>query len=123
MGPAAVFGQAAWALLSALWNAAGVALIASGSQPTASMAGAVLLVAMAGLFPWLVRRWTLPYVALSVVAGALCVFAVWQAVTGDPNSWPSPFWRWAGAALNVFGSAACVAGVVTVFALKTTTAR
>jgi hypothetical protein len=36
--------------------------------------------------------------------------AVYQAVTGDPSLWPSPFWRWAGAALNMIGVVAGALG-------------
>ena len=107
--------QVAWALLSALWNVAGVYLIAQGQRapgPTASIIGASLLIAIAmGLF-FSIDRASLLYAALSGVAAFMALAAVVNAFVQDPVLWPTEFWRYAGAVLNGGGFLAGAAAVL-----------
>lgn len=110
--------QAAWAILSFLWNIAGVLLISRGLRapgPTASwVAAGVLFVIAAALF-LTVKKLPLAYLLLSFIGGLMALLAVKYAFTADPSLWPSEFWRWAGIALNGAGTAGAVAGVLGFF--------
>ena len=80
--------QVAWALLSALWNLAGVYLVAQGERapgPTASIMGASLLVAIAAALVLTIDRMTLLYAALSGVAATIALAAVVNAFVQDPR--------------------------------------
>lgn len=103
---AALWVQIAWALLSALWNVAGVTLLAWGQPalgPTASLGGAVILIGVAAALWHAIERWPLVYALLTAAAGLLALSAVVNALTGDRALWSSEFWRLAGAALNSAG--------------------
>jgi hypothetical protein len=109
--------QMTWAGLSALWNLAGVALIAAGQRapgPTASILAAALLVAIA-IALWVLSgrsRWL--YAALSILAGLMALFAFINAFTATPDLWPSDFWRYAGAALNAGGVIAAMLALLNI---------
>jgi hypothetical protein len=100
---------------SAGWNVAGVVLVSQGQSalgPTASVAVAVVLLLL-GVGLWSgFRRWRALYVTISVILGVAAFFAIVQAFTGEASLWPSAFWRWAGAGLNLAGLVANSAGIV-----------
>jgi hypothetical protein len=113
--------QVAWAVLSAIWNIAGVMLPARGRPapgPTATVAGGVILLAIAAAFVALGARWPLGYVVLSVATGLVALAAVVNAFVQDPALWPSEFWRYAGAILNGAGFVAAVAALLAYFRWK-----
>jgi TctA family transporter len=113
--------QVAWAILAAIWNGAGVWLIAQGQRapgPTASLGAAVMLLAMAVAFVVTVSRWPVVYLLLSIAAGLFGLAAVVNAFIADPALWPSEFWRYAGAVLNGGGFLACAATVAAFFTWK-----
>lgn len=119
---AVLFVQVAWAVLSAVWNIAGVMLIARGLRapgPTATVAGGVILLAIAAAFVALVSRWPLGYVVLSAATGLIALSAVVNAFVQDPALWPSEFWRYAGAVLNGAGFVAAVVAVLAYFRWRT----
>ena len=110
--------QVAWALLSALWNVAGVYLVAQGLRapgPTASLTAALLLIAIAVALYAAVDRASLLYAALSGIATFMALAAVVNAFVQDPALWPSEFWRYAGAVLNGAGFVAGAAAVLAYF--------
>jgi hypothetical protein len=111
----------AWALLAALWNVAGVYLMAQGQRPpgpTASIAGALVLIAIAAVLVLTVDRASLLYAVLSGVATFMALAAVVNAFVQDPALWPSEFWRYAGAVLNGVGFVAGAAAVLAYFRWK-----
>jgi hypothetical protein len=118
-----LYGLLAWVAGCVAWNVSGVILVANGAQglgPTQSLtvAAASLVV---GFLLWIMAyrvRWLFGLLAGLCALGAFV--AVAQAITGDPASWPSVFWRWAGAALNSLGVLAGLAGVVRVLKPITT---
>ena len=110
--------QIAWAILSAIWNVAGVWLMAQGQPapgPTASIGGAAILLALAAAFVVTVSRWPVVYLLLSIAAGLLGLGAVINAFSADPAMWPSQFWRYAGLMLNGAGAIASAWTVATFF--------
>lgn len=110
--------QVVWALLAALWNVAGVYLIAQGQRPlgpTASIAGALALVAIAAALVLAISRASLLYAGLSGVAAFIALGAVVNAFVQDSALWPSEFWRYAGAVLNGVGFVAGAAAVLAYF--------
>lgn len=115
--------QVAWAILSAIWNIAGVVLIAQGLRapgPTASITVAIVLLALAVAFAVTVRRWSVVYLLVSIVGGLAAIAAVVKGFTADPALWPSEFWRYAGVVLNGVGSVASVLAIAAVVRLKCT---
>ncbi len=109
--------QVAWAILSATWNAVGVALLAQGGRslgPTASIAAALVLLVMAIAYPVTIRRWNVVYLLVSLLGGLAAISAVVNAFTADPTLWPSEFWRYAGVVLNGVGFVAALVGIVSV---------
>ena len=110
--------QVTWAILAAVWNVAGVALIARGLRapgPTASAGAAVLLLAVAVAFVLSIARWPVAYALLSAGAGLMALAAVVNAFVQDPALWPSEFWRYAGVLLNGAGVVACAAALLASF--------
>ena len=108
--------QLLWLLLAALWNGVGVYRIAQGQAaigPTASLIVAGVLLALAALLYVRALRWPLLWCAISLFGVYGAGSAVFGAITGDPSLWPTPFWRWSGAALNLFGLLACLLGILT----------
>jgi predicted ferric reductase len=111
----------AWAVASAIWNFAGVWLVAHGQRalgPTASVEGGLALLAIIAALVVSAKRWPLVHVLLAVACGLLAFLAVAGAFVQDPALWPSEFWRYAGAAINAFGVAAAIAAVVAYFRWK-----
>lgn len=107
--------QVTWAILAALWNFAGVALVRGGGRalgPTASIAGGLVLVVTAAALPFVLARWPLVYGVLSGLFGLVALGAVVNAFQADPALWPSEFWRYAGALLNAAGAVAAAAAVI-----------
>lgn len=110
--------QVTWALLSAFWNVAGVYLVAQGLRapgPTASITGALMLIAIAAVLVLTVDRASLIYAVLSGVAAFIALAAVVNAFIQAPTLWPSEFWRYAGAVLNGVGFVAGAAAVLAYF--------
>lgn len=107
--------QLLWLLLAALWNGVGVYRIAQGQAaigPTASLTVAGVLLVLAALLYFRALGWPILWCAISLFGIYGAGSAVFGAITGDPSLWPTPFWRWAGAGLNLFGLAACLFGTL-----------
>lgn len=114
-------GQLVWIAGCIAWNVAGVALVSQGGTgigPTASIEIAAVS-AVLGLVLYLAARRS---VTMFGVVAALCAVAacapVYQAITGDPSLWPSPFWRWAGEALNSLGILMGLVGAIRSFSSR-----
>jgi hypothetical protein len=104
----------AWIVGCIVWNVVGVILVARGVPgigPTASLPLAGGLAAVALLLWVAAKNSLLLFSLLGSLCGLAGLAAVIQAVTGDPSGWPSPFWRWAGAALNAGGALAGILAV------------
>lgn len=113
--------QVAWALLAALWNVAGVYLIAQGQRPlgpTATLIGAGLAAAIGAGLVLSITRVPLVYVVVSGVAGLVALITAVGAFTQDQALWPSEFWRYAGAVLNGVGFLSAAAGCLAYFRWK-----
>lgn len=110
---APMYGLLIWIAGCILWNMAGVALVWLGAPsigPTASLRVAIVLGLAAILLVYTARHNLILFAILCALFAFSGFAAVYQAVTEDPSLWPSPFWRWAGAALNAFGLAASTIG-------------
>lgn len=111
-----------WVVGCVVWNVLGVSLLAQGKPgigPTASL-GLAAGIAVVGLLLWLTsRRNLLIFGILSALCAIAAILPVYQAFTGDPSLWPSPFWRWAGAALNGFGAISAALCAVASFRTST----
>ena len=104
-----------WIAGCVFWNVAGVILIektGTGIGPTASLTVAGILVVIAVLLYLAARFNGLIFSLLSVLCAVAAFAAVYQAFTGDASLWPTAFWRWAGAALNLFGFVAGLWGLI-----------
>ena len=113
-----------WIAGCVFWNVAGVILIeiaGTGIGPTASLTAAGILVVIAVLLYLAARFNGLVFSLLSVLCAVAGFAAVYQAVTGDASSWPTAFWRWAGAALNLFGFVAGLWGLISGIKSRRTT--
>jgi len=110
-----LFGLLAWIAGCVAWNVVGVALVSQGRPgigPTASLAIAAGS-AVLGLLLFLAARRSPTIFGFLAALCAVAAFApVFQAITGDPSLWPSPFWRWAGAALNSLGIIMGLSGAI-----------
>lgn len=110
--------QIIWAVLASIWNIAGVILVSQGQQPlgpTATLTGAAVLAVAAVVLYWSVGKAPYVYVLLSALAGIMAALTVYGAITGEPSQWPAPFWRIAGAVLNVAGVIGAAAGIIGFF--------
>ena len=108
----------AWISGAILWNVTGVVLIAkagTGIGPTASLTLAGIMAVIALLLYLAARFNGLVFAVLSALCAVAAFVAVYQAFAGDASLWPTPFWRWAGAALNLFGFVAALLGVISGF--------
>ena len=104
-----------WIAGCVFWNVAGVILIdktGTGIGPTASLTVAGILVVIAMLLYLAARFNGLIFSVLSVLCAVVAFAAVYQAFTGNVSLWPTAFWRWAGAALNLFGFVAGLWGLI-----------
>lgn len=107
--------QVSWAILSSIWNIAGVLLISQGLRapgPTASWLAALVLLVIAAVLMWAVKRSAFLYLLLSLLMGVGAFYSVMIALTADPSLWPSPFWHWVGAVLNSAGTLGAIAAAV-----------
>ncbi|MBL8821650.1 MAG: hypothetical protein JNJ77_03610 [Planctomycetia bacterium] len=97
------------------WNVAGVILQSKGMQPlgpTASWAAAGLMVVPGLLAWWGLKSKSWHYMLASALMGLGGLAAIVPALTSDdPSLWPSPFWRWAGIVLNLFGLVLAIVGI------------
>jgi len=113
-----------WVAGCVFWNVAGVILIektGTGIGPTASLTVAGILVVL-GVLLYLAARFNgLIFSVLSVLCALAAFAAVYQAFTGDASLWPTAFWRWAGAALNLFGFVAGLWGLISGIKSRRTT--
>ncbi len=114
-GPLA--GMFFWLAGATLWNIVGVVLIASGQRspgPTASLTMAAVLVVVGFLlFVLAMRDYRYVFAGFAALCAISALMPVIQAITGEPELWPSPLWRWAGAALNLIGVLASAWGAIT----------
>jgi hypothetical protein len=113
-----------WIAGCVFWNVAGVILIektGTGIGPTASLTAAGILVVIAVLLYLAARFKGLIFSLLSVLCAVAAFAAVYQAFTGDASLWPTAFWRWAGAALNLFGFVAGLWGLISGIKSRRTT--
>ena len=98
--------QIAYGVLVALWQVAGLFLIASGRPalgPTASGGVAVFAIASVGALVALAQWRPGLYVALAALLGVPALLTIQNAFVADPSLWPSPWTRWGGVALNALG--------------------
>ena len=114
-----------WIAGCVFWNVAGVVLIeqtGTGIGPTASLTVAGILMVIAVLL-YLAARFNglIIFSLLSVLCAVSAFVAVYQAFTGDASLWPTAFWRWAGAALNLFGFVAGLWGLISGLKSRRTT--
>jgi len=114
-----------WIAGCVFWNVAGVILIektGTGIGPTASLTAAGILMVIAVLL-YLAARFNglIIFSLLSVLCAVAAFAAVYQAFTGDASLWPTAFWRWAGAALNLFGFVAGLWGLISGIKSRRTT--
>jgi hypothetical protein len=103
--------QTTWALLSSVWNIAGITLLATGQRalgPNASLGAAMMLIGLAVAFWVAAQRWPLLYAVLTSAAGLVGLSTALSAMTADPTLWASDFWRIAAAILNGGGFIAAV---------------
>jgi len=113
-----------WIAGCVFWNVAGAILIektGTGIGPTASLPVAGILVVIAVLLYLAARFNGLIFSLLSVLCAVAAFAAVYQAFTGDASLWPTAFWRWAGAALNLFGFVAGLWGLISGIKSRRTT--
>ena len=105
------------ALLSMLWNAAGLWLIYQGKPalgPTATYAAIVLLLMLsAGYISSLMKNHPVIYLVLACVGFFLACYAISGALIKDHGLWPSEFWRYAGMAINALGVIGFISAVKT----------
>ncbi|KPK18238.1 MAG: hypothetical protein AMJ67_10985 [Betaproteobacteria bacterium SG8_41] len=104
-----------WLAGAVLWNVAGVILIAktgTGIGPTASLTLAGIMGVVAVLLYLAARFNRIGFAILSALCALAAFAAVYQAFTGEASLWSTPFWRWAGAALNLFGFGAGLWGLL-----------
>jgi len=114
-----------WIAGCVFWNVAGFILIektGTGIGPTASLTVAGILMVIAVLL-YLAARFNglIIFSLLSVLCAVAAFAAVYQAFTGDASLWPTAFWRWAGAALNLFGFVAGLWGLISGIKSRRTT--
>jgi hypothetical protein len=105
----------AWSALAAAWNFYGASQLAKGLQPlgpTATVMGGVLALVLGAALVATSRRWSVVYMLLAAIAGLLAMITVVGAFTHDAALWPSDFWRYAGAILNIAGAVAAVMAIV-----------
>jgi hypothetical protein len=113
-----------WIAGCVFWNVAGVILIektGTGIGPTASLTVAGILVVIAVLLYLATRFNGLIFAGFSTLCALLAFAAVYQAITGEASLWPTAFWRWAGAALNLFGFVAGLWGLISGIKSRRTT--
>lgn len=92
-----------WAVGAAAWNLEGVRRLAGGGQalgPTASLVGAVFIGVLALVLMIGERRSRMLALGAAAIMGLAGGLAIWGAVTGTADQWPSPGWRIGGALLN-----------------------
>ena len=102
----ALWGQTAWALLTAVWNLGGITLLAWGHRalgPSPTLGGFMLAIGFAVMFWLAVERSPLLYAVLTSAAGLIGLAAALKAFTADPALWSSESWRYTGAILNAVG--------------------
>jgi hypothetical protein len=112
---APLIGILIWISGCVAWNVVGVLRVAqtgTGIGPTASLMLAAGLIGAAVVLVAAARGRGLTFAMLSALFALMSFAAVYQAFSGQPSLWPSPFWRWAGAALNMFGLGASAFGVI-----------
>lgn len=100
--------------LSAIWNVAGVMLIAQGLTapgPTASLLTASLLILFAALMLLgAVRYWPL-YLLVTLLVLIAASMAIFSAFYKPASLWPSDFWRYTGVLLNLTGVIGAIWGI------------
>ena len=92
--------------LSAFWNLIGVGLIDAGLPPlgpVANMQTVFLLLAVGILLIIGSRQQIWLYFAMSALLAAGAASAIHGSLTGAPELWPSAYFRWFGALINVEG--------------------
>lgn len=102
----AIRAQITYGVLVTLWQLAGLALIARGHAPlgpTASGSVAIFAVASTTTLIALARWRPGLFVAASSMIGLPAALTILNAFSADPASWPSPWTRWAGVAVNAIG--------------------
>ncbi|MCK5906685.1 MAG: hypothetical protein KAG37_03795 [Flavobacteriales bacterium] len=104
------------ALLVIVWNIVGVWLISQGKSalgPTATLVGALVFAVIISVYILLYKKaMEIGFLITAILGASMGIFAVYGALTKDPNLWPSEFWRFAGIAVNTLG----ILGLI--FALK-----
>lgn len=108
--------QLSWISMSILWNITGIILVSKGKRalgPTASWTAiAVLLILAIALVVSYQKKWSVFYLLLTFLGGAMAFIAVRNAFIQDILLWPSEFWRYTGIVVNSFGIFAALFAVV-----------
>lgn len=102
----ALWAQTAWALLTAVWNLAGITLLAWGQRslgPAPTLGGFMLAMGFAVTLWLAVQRSPFLYAMMTCAAGLLGLAAALKPFTADPALWSSDSWRYAWATLNTVG--------------------
>ena len=92
--------------MSIFWNLIGVGLIDAGQRPlgnAASMTMVVSLAIMAAALIFSIGRMLWLYTIISSVLVLACSAAIYTAIVGPADLWPSSFFRVFGASINVLG--------------------
>ena len=110
--------------MSIFWNLVGVGLIDAGLKPlgpVANMQTVYLLLAVGIALSIASQKAIWLYAALSALLAFGAISALYGSVTGAPDMWPSAYFRWFGALINIAGLLAFA--LATYVTVKDLTAR
>lgn len=92
--------------MSAFWNLIGVGLIDAGLPPLGPVANMQTVYVLSAVGILLVigsRKQAWLYFAMSALLAAGAASAIYGSLIGAPALWPSAYFRWFGALINVVG--------------------
>lgn len=92
--------------MSIFWNLIGIGLFEAGMKPLGPVANGqtVFLLSAIGLVLWIGSQKSIwVYFAMSVLLALGAGSAIYGSLTGAAALWPSAYFRWFGALINVVG--------------------